>query len=483
MFVLAAFLWFAEPAPLDMPRAESYLVTGTNGTQRLEDRFDELDLWTSRAVLGRWKDESGRMLTLARLDATAPLFPGATMTRGKFHRNIEPLDPKKDDLRDIAISRLSPFDLPEEPSKPRLGVRGMKEVLYYQGTNETSIVCAFLPEKALSWYLAVWDLALGDDFAFAKEQFEDDFLAEWDERVKEGVRSELETLDGRQKRTEAAANARAERSAKRRVQPSERELLRADAEHSVTNFLTWHATSAPEFVVLDDLPRELAFVTTLTNEFATMRRRYAETVPTSLDVSNVLAVARIFKDRSEYLGALEDNEIAGMEWSAAYWSPRRRELVAYLPQEGAKELLKTIRHEAFHQYLSYACSMMSASPWFNEGYAQYFEDEEATDWEVEVDLDQLAEMLQPVMMMDYKQFYDGSSAERQLKYRMAWSIAYFLEKGAPKVRFQPFKDVKRRYVDALIRTQDMRLATAEAFGGRELLDKFTSEWLRFWKKM
>ena len=96
---------------------------------------------------------------------------------------------------------------------------------------------------------------------------------------------------------------------------------------------------------------------------------------------------------------------------------------------------------------------------------------------------QLAEMLQPVMMMDYKQFYDGSSAERQLKYRMAWSIAYFLEKGAPKVRFQPFKDVKRRYVDALIRTQDMRLATAEAFGGRELLDKFTSEWLRFWKKM
>ena len=51
----------------------------------------------------------------------------------------------------------------------------------------------------------------------------------------------------------------------------------------------------------------------------------------------------------------------------------------------------------------------------------------------------------------------------------------------PATPEEPF--LRIRLGDALIRTQDMRLATAEAFGGRELLDKFTSEWLKFWKKM
>ncbi len=52
MPLLAAIMWFAHPAPLDMPRAEAYLVTEGNGTMRLEDRYDELDLWTANAVLG-----------------------------------------------------------------------------------------------------------------------------------------------------------------------------------------------------------------------------------------------------------------------------------------------------------------------------------------------------------------------------------------------------------------------------------------------
>ena len=55
MLILAASLFFAHPTPLDMPRAEAYLVR-EGGVRRLEDRFNTLDLWTSRAVLGRWED-------------------------------------------------------------------------------------------------------------------------------------------------------------------------------------------------------------------------------------------------------------------------------------------------------------------------------------------------------------------------------------------------------------------------------------------
>ena len=81
MLILAASLFFAHPTPLDMPRAEAYLVK-EGGLRRLEDRFNRLDLWTSRTVTGRWADDDGRVFTLAVLSAMPPSVAGdATVTR------------------------------------------------------------------------------------------------------------------------------------------------------------------------------------------------------------------------------------------------------------------------------------------------------------------------------------------------------------------------------------------------------------------
>ncbi len=98
MLLVAASLWFANPAPLDMPRAEAYLVTEANGDMRLEDRYDEMDLWTSRAVSGRWEDDDGRVFTLARIGTRAPVFAGATMTRESFVANETAIDPRKEQV-------------------------------------------------------------------------------------------------------------------------------------------------------------------------------------------------------------------------------------------------------------------------------------------------------------------------------------------------------------------------------------------------
>ena len=175
-----------------------------------------------------------------------------------------------------------------------------------------------------------------------------------------------------------------------------------------------------------------------------------------------------------------------MMWSAAYWSPQRRELVAYLPPDGGQELLRTIRHEAFHQYLSYATSMISASPWLNEGYAQYFEDDGNADWGEGIELtdenlDRMAAAIPSLLLMDYAQFYDGNDFARRFKYRLAWSIVRFLEKGADEVRLKPFAGLKQRYVEALLETRDMRRATSAAFKDEDLLKKFIAEWKKFWK--
>ena len=460
MVLLALSLFFTNPVPLDMPRAQAFLVR-EDGAQRLEDRYCRSELWFARASLGRWEDDDGRVFALYRLDVAPPAVGGDdSVTRAEYTAGIVRVKRRDERKRRWVIETLSPCEITEKGRPPRQMPRGFKDVDYWQdATNLSTIVCAFRPEKDVCWYLATWELVEGDNIYERMNAFEDGFLAK--EVLKSGFlvpTPDLESL-------------------------GERELLRHDAHHSVTNYDVWRCTDAPEFTVLDDLPRSSrSVVTAFTNELPVLRRRYAETIPSPIDGSNVLCVARIFGTRDEYLDAAGEE----MAWSAAYWSPARRELVAHLPAGGEGELLKTVRHEAFHQYLSYAASMIPASPWLNEGYAQYFEDPASGEWGADLEMtperiDRLAESLPGLFGLDYEGFYAGTDAERRLKYRLAWSVAYFIEKGAPKVRFDPFANLKRDYVNALLETQDMRRATSAAFGNEDRLRLFIAEWKKFWK--
>ena len=486
MILALLSLFFTEPAPLDMPRAEAYLVR-EDGVSRLEDRFDRTELWVSQALIGRWVDDEGRCFMLSSLDACPPsVGRSATSTRAAFAAERVPMRRVRANMdfpRPFldALATLSPAPVLEKPRAPRQKPRGYKEVYYWQEpTNVTDIVCTFLPEGTNIWFLASWQLAAGDDYPARMDAFEDKFLREdfpslvsrlWSSRgggreTGDGRRGRegRETLDGRR----------------------ERELLRRDAHHSIAAYPNWHFTGAEEFAVLDDLPAR-GFVETLTNDFPVMRAKYAAAIPSPLDGSNVLSVVRIYANRDEYLDALETDGITNMEWSAAYWSPQRRELVAHLSENGGEELMRTIRHEAFHQYLSYAASMISTSPWFNEGYAQYFEDEESAAWGEGFDLsdeklDRLSAAIPGILLMDYAQFYDGSDLERHFKYRLAWSVVRFIEKGADEVRLKPFAGLKERYMKTLIETRDMHQATGAAFKNPELLRDFVREWAKYWKK-
>ena len=482
MLLLTVSMLFTNPVPLDMPRAEAYLSSEA-GRPVLEDRFNTMDLWVSQAVDGRWVDDDGRVFLLAHLDVAPPATAAvreSTVTRTEYVASRVFVDRRDVKAVRYAVEALSPVDMPEEATHPRSLPRGFKDVDYWHGTNTSAIVCAFLPEKSKVWRLATWQLAEGDDFNEAIENFED----------------ELFSGD-----SPAAVEARLPmQPSKRRqgVEASERELLRADARHSVAAYENWSVTDAPEFTILDDLGRNSSFVVAVTNDLPVMRAKYAETLPTEIDGSNVLCVARIFANRSEYEDAMEAGGVTNMAWSAAYWCQRRRELVAYRPpseEAGSsnEELLKTFRHEAFHQYLSYAVSMMATSPWLNEGYAQFFEEGppdpkrrlSKEDWEVgnatPEDLERFASMLPTLLAMDYADFYGGTDAERHLKYRLALSVALFIEYGARKVRLDPFKNLKRDYFKGLFETKDMRKATAAAFGSKDRLNLFVAEWLKFWK--
>ncbi len=469
MILLAASLFLTTPSPMEMPRAQAYLVK-ENGVYRLEDRFDKTDLWISRTVDGAWRDDEGREFLLATLaNVVPPIAKEAPVTRADYVETLTPLGKKDSAAIFSAVDMLSPVPPAEEFSRPRQTPRGYKEVRYYHGTNDSAVICAYLLEKSERWSFAAWTLAEGDDFDVALKTFEDEFLAK-----------ERPAIDERRSPGDAPVKGG---RAKKAPPPSERELLRADARHTVALYDTWRVTDGDEFTVLDDIGSAHSFTVSVTNDLKRMRAAYAATVPSPIDGSNVLCVARIFASREEYLDALEANDHGDMEWSAAYWSPKRRELVAYLPQDGSEKLLETIRHEAFHQYLSYATSMISASPWLNEGYAQYFEKgPNGPDFVDPADFGKFAEQLPALMAMDYDEFYAGTDLERRLKYRLALTIAVFLEKGAPEVRFEPFKDVKRDYVKALLETKDMRQATAAAFKTEDNMKLFVREWFKYWKK-
>ena len=474
MLLLILSIFFTNPAPIDMPRAEAYLVR-EDGVSRLEDRFDRLDLWMSQALIGRWVDDEDRLFILSALKTCPPAVDrSGTQTRVEYESRKVPMKRVRANagfpaaFKD-AVAILAPCAVMDEPRSPRQLPRGYKEVYYWQNpTNYSDIVCTFLPEGTNTWFLASWALAPEDDYPTQMQAFEDKFLRD----DFPSLVSRLKSSDGEGRKTLDLRR--------------ERELLRCDAQHSIAAYSNWHFTGAEEFAVLDDLPAR-GFVETLTNDFPVMRAKYAAAIPSPLDGSNVLSVVRIYANRDEYLDALETDGMTNMAWSAAYWSPGRRELVAHLSAGGEKELMRTIRHEAFHQYLSYASSMIPSSPWFNEGSAQYFEDDANADWgegfEVtDENIDRMSAAIPGLLMMDYEQFYGGSDLERRFKYRLAWSVVRFIEKGADEVRLKPFEGLKKRYMDALIETRDMRKATSAAFRDADLLKQFIAEWKKFWKR-
>jgi hypothetical protein len=468
-FILAASLWFAEPAPIDMPRAESYHVT-ENGVMHLEDRYKISDLWVSKALLGRWVDEDGRIFILLKSSTEFPFDASSTLTRtGYSLLHKRPIDDNEYAISRIA-SMIAPKGVSEEGVSPRQEIPSLRKTLFFEGTNTSSIVCTFSEEKSKDWYFAGWSLLPEDEYEMARETFEKKFLSNWAEIKEKYLPSERrKEKDPKQKR--------------KKVEKSEKEHLFCDAAFSVTNYPTWRVTRAGNFVVLDALPKSSGFPVVFSNELENAYVKYLGAFPGFADATNALFTVRLFSDRESYLSAVGEE----LAWTSAYWSVLRREIVAYLPPDGEEKLLQTCRHEAFHQYISYAAALISISPWLNEGYAQYFENEGDVMWSPKEktpskeELELGAAVMPELFYMDYEDFYAGTPEERSLKYRLAKSIAIFLERGAPEVRFKPYENLKKDYMSSLRSTRDMAKATKSAFGSTEKMQRFIKDWKEFWQ--
>ncbi len=471
----------AEASPFALPKATGYLVTSSKGARRLEDRFDVFDLWVSATARGRWVDDEGNQLQIARLFARPPMdAPGTVSTRRAFYDALarQPIDPEQLAQRDEAVQSVAPVEV-QGPVKPRRSQRhNLRDVVYYPSTNDHALVCAFRPRtpernEATGWYLASLVAAPEANMNEVQARFDEDFL------------DEISVPNARARPVPAAAALPPDDA-------TEEELLWRDIRGNVVNYDDWHCASAEDVLVVDNVDPAVRgfFIASLTNNLPRLRRAYARMVPSPLAATNVLAAVRVFRSKEEYLAYVGTNQ----KWTSALWSPERRELVLYHPEAGNEQLLRTVWHEGFHQYLAYAGSMFESSPWFNEGIAELFENshfdhkgnivferEAKNAAYVHEYAASLAEMLPEIFEMDYQEFYAGSQEEILVRYRIAWSIAYFLEVGAPKLRFRPYETLRADYLKALVETRSMQAATAKALGNEKSRDEFIAAWLAFWR--
>ena len=206
---------------------------------------------------------------------------------------------------------------------------------------------------------------------------------------------------------------------------------------------------------------------------------------------------------------LLDEAVRGVP--AGFYDGGRRELVirpAKREWGGPEHMEATVRHEGFHQWLHAAWPGAEAPTWFNEGTAEVFESfvprgaggsfewreqESAARWLEDLaknrDADWTA-MLRATLLADQRAFYSPPhfGGDVRKSYAFAYGLMYFLHRGAPLVRNQPWKDVLPTLYRALYESpRDPVGATCAAFqlgpngADTAFLEKFAADLRAFWR--
>lgn len=474
----------AKSEPLPLPLARPYIF-GDETLLAYQDRFDPHELWYNHQCAARWRDPSGNRLILGRATRLLPRTPEEDLSREQFHDALEDpaclLDPK--DRAHLAEWVADFTGLPlGDPEPRRINTFTLDDVLHYPSAQPGILVYAFRPRrvgnaKDHDWFCAILHAPADADPAALRETFEDAFIARLalpSRAETRGVTPENVAVLGR-----------------RDTPPDQPDHpVRVEARKSIENCDDWWYAETEGYIILSDTATDTGrdLIRDLQSQLPAWRRAYAALLP-ALTSESGIALIRLFHERDDYIRHVGEKQA----WSGALWMPGRRELVLFLHPD-REAMLRTFRHEAFHQYLSHAYCMIPAPPWLNEGHACLFESsradakgrvviEEDPERAALLDdhLDTAAALIPALLQADYAQFYGGTPFERRLKYALAWGLAYYLQKGAPLERNKPYAALLPDLTAALAETQRYDDATAHAFSPHDIAT-FQSRFKTFWLK-
>jgi len=473
----------AKADPVPPPEAHPYLLVRTDTLAR-QDLFDPYELWYALECCARWSDNFGNRLVIGRvahrfLEAGSSFVSrqsfSALMTSASAQVNARDAD----DVREW-VGHFSGVEL-GETEKVKRNAFTLDEIRFYPCDVPNTLIYAFQPRRIGNasnpdWFCVILEAPDAPDFDDLKAAFEEDFIA------KIALPSRTSKDDGATVEELAVAT----RDARPVDLPDH--PVRVEARKSIENYDDWWIAETEGYVILSDLDNKTGktFVGDLQNTMPPLKAAFVKLVPPLTREPDISSI-RIFRDRADYVRYVGSKHA----WSGGLWMPARRELVMFLSAD-LDALLRTLRHEAFHQYLSYAYCMITAPPWMNEGHASLFENASITkkgkvtleedEQKVALLLDNMetvTEMLPDLFRADYDGFYSGTSEQRQLKYAMAWGIVYYLQKVAPQERNTPFKALLPDLADALAETRKYPVANEQVL---ETIDMpvFQTNFSEFW---
>ncbi len=255
--------------------------------------------------------------------------------------------------------------------------------------------------------------------------------------------------------------------------------------------MKWWEEDNEQYKFMTNLDRAKGgkFVKDAMSLMVAMRKAYEFYVPPQKSIGK--CTVRVFKTLADYKEYLAGTTSGELDFSCGLWDPSREELL--IAADDVKAAQKTMRHEAFHQYLYYATGYGHHAIWFNEGHACFFENVKYNPAKKTVDIldtgnramwtgkdpEGIAMEMQKIIGYTREEFYSGDINSH---YVASWALVYFLEKGAYTAEeFAPWRQVVPEYLKAIAQGADAKSATGQAFAtvtGRDL----AADFLEFWKK-
>ena len=227
----------------------------------------------------------------------------------------------------------------------------------------------------------------------------------------------------------------------------------------------WDAVDTENYLFVEDSELGL-LMRHLQRKLEGIRRVYAELFPPTNEITAV-ATVRVCKDRDEYL------RFGGAPNTTGHWNPVREELVLY--EAGREDSLRTLYHEAFHQYVHHAIGELQPHYWYNEGYGDYFASARFTDegrvTQIQAHPRRLPVIQEAIRKSTHSSWAEMIRMERSgyygpkagIHYAMGWSMIYFLREAEVVAKHRLWSQILPVYFDALkesaVREKDWLPAT------------------------
>lgn len=464
------------------------LMQFTKGTETWkEERFLPVDLWKREQFAGQWVGRDGNKLLLAIMSCLPPDEQSSQpVTRATYEQqralatNNATFTSEADLVRWISVFTDFPHPVGKRLDKQPARISPVW-IFRLDSISPNRVAYVFRltsgagKNASTRWVCAQFDLNTDLLMEPACEIIEKEFLSSISAlTLARTVAPNRETLT---RTSESVPDSEVAKAAQQQV------------IDSIRNLKGWWYDVTPDFIILSNLKGSAG---SLVDQFKTsmkvMRVAYRQSIPEpAKPFVGVVRIPATLEEYREYVG--EDNG-----WSRGLWMPGRKELVICpAGDQGARgnrqTILRIAYHEGFHQYAYYAFGQANASLWFNEGYAQFFENVSFSNgrliFEESPQALRVFNTLRPGTEMDlnrlinlgWKDFYDRDEKTRAANYALSWALVYYLKKDPAC----PFAGLLDKYVEAMQSNGGNAEKANESMLANIDVKRLQTDFERFWQ--